>query len=100
MAPLSDSFKAKLSKVLTFTLQTAVLSVVIVGGGYGIMKATVPSEEQMIARMGNIDKDKMTEDQKNARLIVEAIMENARSDRPVWDIQPDHLKDKLPKPRS
>ena len=53
------------------------------------MKTTVPSDAEMRQRIGtNIDSDpvRVREKREHTRLIVDTILENAKSDNPVWDI--------------
>ena len=83
------SWKDKLISLTIKTAQTTVLFSVIMATGYGIMKTTVPSDAEMRQRIGtNIDSDpvRVREKREHTRLIVDTILENAKSDNPVWDI--------------
>jgi hypothetical protein len=75
---------------MDFAVKSLVSSVIIIGGGYFIMKATTPSREQLQRKLEqeghlqNIDQVR----ERNQR-IVEKILENAKSDRPIWDVRFD-----------
>ncbi|KAL2914699.1 hypothetical protein HK105_205839 [Polyrhizophydium stewartii] len=81
--------QGRIAKVLTSIVKWSVLTVglgvVIVGSGYGIMKATVPSDEEMVKRIGTIDQDHLDDVRRKNKLIIEAIIANSKSDKPVWN---------------
>eukprot|EP00842_Homolaphlyctis_polyrhiza_P002166 jgi/Hompol1/2950/HPOL_003075-RA len=84
---ISPRTKAIVNGIIRWTARTVVLGFVIVGSGYGIMVATIPSDAQMRARIGHIDVDKMSEDRRNSVKAIQAILDQAKSNRPAYDVQ-------------
>jgi hypothetical protein len=74
-----------------FLIKSTFYSTLIIGGGYALMVAIMPTEEQLrqdinkyraLRGEGPVENDKSV-----YRKQMQAIIENAKSDRPIWDVK-------------
>ncbi|KAJ3190092.1 hypothetical protein HDU85_000383 [Gaertneriomyces sp. JEL0708] len=78
-----------MSSYLTFIVKSVVYSTGIIGGGWLLLKATVPSNEEMkkiLEENGRVPSD-MSAEQRRMKKFAAMLKENAESDRPIWDIK-------------
>ncbi|KAI8809876.1 hypothetical protein BJ742DRAFT_852365 [Cladochytrium replicatum] len=73
-------------QALTFIVKSTVYCTVIVGAGYACMKVLTPSSEQMQKTL-HMSNRKLSEEEQRQQKILNVIFENAKSDRPVWDVR-------------
>lgn len=60
------------------------------GGGYALMVLTTPNREMLrlqLERDGLLSSKDQKEREENNKKLMRIIMENANSDRPVWDVR-------------
>ena len=60
------------------------------GVGYTLYLVCSPSEEQMervLRESGRMDTAQMNRQKELGKLQIKAILENAKSDRPIWDVK-------------
>ncbi|KAJ3005345.1 hypothetical protein HKX48_000731 [Thoreauomyces humboldtii] len=75
---------------LTFIVKSTLYSTLIIGSGYLLLKATVPSPEQMALRLkeaGRGNSFTTQDERQRAEDFYKALKENAESDRPIWDVR-------------
>jgi hypothetical protein len=76
---------------LKFAVKSAFWSTIIIGGGYALMVAVVPPEDKLRDQINKYREMRGQEpvrvDKEVYRKQMEAILENARSDRPIWDVK-------------
>ncbi|KAJ3141190.1 hypothetical protein HDU90_007216 [Geranomyces variabilis] len=75
------------SNYLTFIVKSTVYGGGIIGVGYVLMKTLVPSDEEMQKRLKEAGRVPSPEADERMAALYRVLEENARSDRPVWDVR-------------
>ncbi|KAJ3150026.1 hypothetical protein HDU86_006750 [Geranomyces michiganensis] len=75
------------SNYLTFIVKSTVYGGGIIGVGYVLMRTLVPSDEEMQQRLKESGRTPTPEAHRAKAALMRALEENARSDRPIWDVR-------------
>ncbi|KAI8921134.1 hypothetical protein DFJ77DRAFT_448732 [Powellomyces hirtus] len=79
-----------MDKYLTFIVKSTIYGGGIMGVGYLLHQATVPSDEEMTMRLkeaGRTTNVEITEERRRIAEFYKILQENAQSDRPIWDVR-------------
>lgn len=85
----SMTINKKGGRFLEFAIKSLISTTLVMGTGYIIYTLTVPTEAEMRRRMaaaGRVTQDALNERRELSKKQIELIMENARSNRPIWDV--------------
>jgi hypothetical protein len=77
-------------KMLEFIIKSTISTSIVMGLGYSIFYTTTPSAQEMERRMlasGRYNQKDLDKNKEMARQQMQFILENARSDRPIWDVR-------------
>ena len=72
--------------MLRFLVKSTISSTIIVGGGYLLMQSVMPNEQDL-RRTIEEKRPVPKVDKEVYHAQMRAIMENAKSDRPIWDVK-------------